>query len=329
MVEDRRTVLLELLLGKPEPRDYGSLSTWLPAWRAANMAHKHCSPYVAAIAAALQADRMAWAFFSGYQGALAAAFPDHRGSTTPKIASLGANESGRRLTEIDTMVHGVDGLLRLIGRKSWVLAGIDDLDLYVLARMSNGPAKGPGSLRVVRVPRSAMGVEMGDPRPQAVVPELEHCQVVFNNVLIDRAQLIAGDGYADYVKPFRLREDVHVTGCTLAYLLAQGHVANWPTRWRQRCVAVIVTLGECAVLSPTDPNTELFTAGALAIAGEVIAQSDALWSQYGSIALDRWYRDKPILGLGKEARRQRVQAAWAKRGWPATDESDQTTSADA
>lgn len=163
MLEDQRHVLPELLLGKSEILECGTLSSWFPVWRATSSSHSRYGPYVNAIAAAFRADRLAWAFFSGYQGALQAAFPELLAGAEPRIASLGANESGRKLTEIDTALFVTDGVLRLTGQKSWVLADIDDLELFVLARTADGPARGPGSLVVARVRRSAAGVEMSAP----------------------------------------------------------------------------------------------------------------------------------------------------------------------
>jgi len=312
--EGATQTLLTLLLGGPQPAECDTLPQWLPLWRAASRAYGRHGAYVAAIAAAVRADRMAWAFFSGNQGAVQAAFPGCLAGGEPRIASFCANETGRKITAIDTSLHMADGMLRLQGRKSWVLADVDDLDLYVLARAAGGPASGPGSLAIVRVPCAAPGVQIGSRRPQDAVPELSHCEVSFTGVSIESSQLIEGDGYADHARPFRLREDIFVTGCTLAYLLAQGHGAGWPTRWRQRCIAVIVTLGQCASLAACDPPTELLAAGALSLAGEVIEQADPLWSQSESAASARWLRDKPILGLGKEARRQRAVSAWARMG---------------
>lgn len=316
MIDDRREVLLELLLRKPEAADFETLAHWLPVWRTAGSTYGAHGPYVAAVSAALQADRLAWVFFSGYQGAIQAGFGGGRVSADPGIAAFCANESGRKLTEITTSLHGSGGAWRLQGSKSWVLAGIDELDLFVLARAADAPASGPGSLAVVRVPSNTAGVELHAARAQEVIPELPHCAVGFSDVAVGKAQLLEGDGYRDFARPFRLREDVFVTGCTLAWLLAQAHLAGWPTPWRQRCAAVVLTLGECATLSAGDTRTELLAAGTLALAGEVIGQADQSWALHESAAAARWRRDKPILGGGKEARRQRALAAWARAGWP-------------
>jgi hypothetical protein len=315
VVDDEREGFLDLLLGRHEEAACDTLAQWLPIWREASGTHGSAGPYVAAIAAALRADRMAWVFFSGYQGALHAAFTGGPVNAERRIAAFCANESGRKLTEITTSLHTSDGAWRLQGRKSWLFAGVDDLDLFVLARAPEGPASGPGSLAVARVPGNAAGVELSAPRPQNVVPELPHREAGFVDVRVECGELLAGEGYRDHARPFRLREDVFVTGCTLAYLLALGHRAGWPTPWRQRCIAVLLTLGDCASLAAGDTRTELVTAGSLSLAGEVIEQADQLWTSSESAAGARWRRDKPILSGGKEARRQRALAAWSRAGW--------------
>jgi hypothetical protein len=315
LAEGWRTVLLELLLRVPETAECATLPRWIPVWRAASGTYGRHGPYAVAVASALLADRMAWVFFSGYQGAIQAGFTRGIVHSDLMIAAFCANESGRKLTEITTSLRGSDGGLRLQGRKSWVLAGIDNLDLFVVARAPSGPASGPGSLAIVRVPSNAAGVEFGAPRPQEVVPELPHGEVGFTDVSIEGSQLLDGDGYRDYARPFRLREDVFVTGSTLAALLAQGHRAGWPTQWRQRCIAVVMTLGDCASLAASDTRTEILTAGTLAQAGELIEQADQLWQLDESAGAARWRRDRPILSGGKEARRSRALSAWARMGW--------------
>jgi len=313
--------LPDLLLARLERPACDTVGQWLPRWRSAMDDHARADPFTAAIAAARQADRMAWAFFSGYQGALQAAFPALRAQGPVRLASLCANEAGRKLTEIDTTLREEGDAWRLDGRKSWVLAGLGDLELQVLARVAGGPPRGPGSLAIVRVPGGGTGVAIGPARLQAVLPELPHAEVAFAQVRIERAQWVEGDGYADHVRPFRLREDLFVSGCTLAFLLSQAHADGWPMPWRQRCMGAIVALHECTRLAPTEAATELVAAGVLALAGDLIEQAGPLWAldPAGAPGAERWRRDQPILALGKEARRQRVVSAWAKAGWAAAD----------
>ena len=304
--------LLDLLLasGGKGP-ECPAFPGWLPVWTAVQEWHADCSPFVAGVAAALQADRLAWAFFSGYQAAIRSAFPGALSAAT--VAAFCVQEPGRKISEITTTLEEQAGGLLLQGHKGWLLAGPEDCVLFVLARRA-GRSKGPGSLAVVSVPFQAEGICRGPVRVQAMVPELAHAEVSFDAVSLPASRVLAGDGYADYAKPFRVREDICVTGCALAYLFAEGRAATWPAPWAQRCVAAIAGLESCSRLDPDDARTHILTAGALSFAGAVIRESGQHWRDNQVAARERWQRDRSILDLGKEARRQRAIKSWLGMG---------------
>ncbi len=283
---------------------------WVAIWHRVQSAYADAGPFAAAVAASLQADRLAWAFFCGYQGAIQVGF----GSAMGVIAAFAANESQRKLHEIETRVDESTTPSSLVGRKSWVLHGINDLQLFVLARRSAGPAKGPGSLCVVRLPLHSAGVESEPPKEHAVVPELPHAGVSFAATPISVENILPSDGYADYAKPFRLREDVFVTGCALAYLLAEAQVGAWPTTWIQRAIAAVTLLDVCVGRNPRQIETIVLVAGALSFAGDLIREADEHWQPVQEAARIRWCRDRPLLTLGKEARRQRAIQSWQSLG---------------
>jgi acyl-CoA dehydrogenase len=305
-----RTLLATLLNFVGERTPCPELAQWLPIWRTVQAASANRDPFVASLIAALTADRLAWAFFSGYQGALQSAFPDS--IEDGRVGALCVHEAGRKMTEVTTSVEFRDRILHLHGKKSWALTSIEDLTLLVLARRSDGPQKGPGSLVMVRLPSSAVGVALGHSRPQAVVPELAHSEVCFEAVRLMPEQLVLGDGYAEHAKPFRVLEDIFVTGSTLAYLFAEAQSGDWPTTWRQRCIAAIAMLHACADLDPRDTRAHILVAGSQSFAGDVIRESENHWQAAQAIAHNRWQRDRPILSLGKEARRQRAIGSWAR-----------------
>lgn len=310
-----RPDLAGILLEAGAVRPCETLHDWLSRWGATQREHAGAGPFAAAVSAALAADRMAWAFFSGYQGALQALFAD--GRVTDRPASFCANESGRRITGIETRLVGHGDGMRLHGAKSWLIAGLPEMTLYVLARAADGPSSGPGSLRAVVVDGSAPGVAFEPPRPQTVIPELPHCGVVFDDVMVSACRVLAGDGYADFAKPFRFAEDVFITACTLAALLGQGQTLGFPASWRERCLAAIVLLGECARRPFGEPGTELLAAGALAFADEAQAQGQSLLEGRDPVAAARWTRDASLRTLGRDARRSRLEKARTAVGWPA------------
>lgn len=311
-------LLIESLLAADlSQRECTDLSAWLPFWKCMQTEHEQSGSFVAAVTAAARADRLAWAFFCGYQGAIQAAFPAQARMGHPSAFCV--NEAGLKLTEVATVLHQHKGHLCLKGVKSWALAGVADLQLFVLARSVSGPVKGAGSLVCTHLPLSAAGTTLSERRPQGPVPELPHAEIRFDDVAVLPGQLVAGDGYADFAKPFRLREDVFVTACALAYLFGEGRSGAWPTPWAQKCLAALCGLHACAILDPRRPETHVLTAGTLAAAGEVIHDVEFLWGRSAVESLTRWHRDLPLLSLGKEARRQRVRGAWQSIGWPFPD----------
>lgn len=315
MPEDPRRLLSDVLLRKPSVPTCADLDAWMPVWRAAQAGFGGVGPFVAAIAAALAADRLAWVFLSGYQGALQAAFPGNPGGAHARLASFCANESGRRITDIETTLLRTPEGLRLTGRKAWMVAAAGDGLLYVLARVADGPAAGPGSLCVVRVRGDAPGVRPGAPRGQGIIPEVPHCEVAFEAVSVQDDAVVPGDGYATYARPFRLCEGLFITGCALAHLLAQGHLHGFPEPWRQRCLAAIVALGECVGLPLDAPSTELVSSGALAFAGDLVGEAGPWLARHDPQAFARWQRDQGVLALGRDTLQYRARVAWAQLGW--------------
>lgn len=303
--------LCAALLGARDPVPAcDTAADWLPVWRAAQAAHADASPFEAAVLAAARADRVAWAFFCGYQGALQAAF----GVPAGRPAAFCANEAGRRISEIGTALRRDPDALRLDGRKSWALTPSDDTTLYVLARAADGPASGPGSLAVVRVPLSTEGLAREAGSPQRVVPELPHAALRLQAVPVAAGDVLPGDGYADHAKPFGLLESVFIHGCVLASLLAEARADAWPAAWCERALAAIALLGDCARRDARRPETVVVASGALALADAVAGEADALRSPTRAAARERWQRDAPLLALGQGARAQRARSAWAALG---------------
>jgi acyl-CoA dehydrogenase len=174
-------VLLEhLLTADQRPFECEDLATWLPSWREKQIGLAAHGPFVAAAAAAVRADRLAWAFFSGYQGAIQTTFPAQ--ARHGMVSAFCVNESGRKITDIETEVIDSNGALTLRGKKGWTLNGPEELQLFVLARNGAGPTKGPGSLACVRVPLQRPGVALARRQHQGPVPELAHAEVTCDRV---------------------------------------------------------------------------------------------------------------------------------------------------
>ena len=149
--------------------------------------------------------------------------------------------------------------------------------------------------------------------PTAFVPEVPHAQLQFKDVNIDAGQILPGDGYASYVKPFRTVEDIHVNAAILAYLVREARRLGWPRAWIERAVAVLLAHERLAGEDPGASETHVALAGALAIVAGLIGETEPLWDVAGADpAAQRWKRDRELLKVAGGIRAQRVASAWAR-----------------
>ena len=316
--------LAQALLSPPAPFEGATATEWIASRAVANAAGPlpaGRAPLDRALLASTRADRLAWAFLEAYQAAIRGRFaPD---APDGALGSFLANESGRRMVEIDTRLTRDGDALRLDGAKSWCLRAADPFDLYVLARAAEGPPSGPGSLVVVAVRSDAPGVSLAPGLAQRVVPELPHASARFDAVAIAPDDLLPGDGYGDYARPFRLDEDRALAACTLAWLLGEAARRDWPDAWRQRALAAVVMLRN-ACGPDAAPQTELLAAGAVQLAGGLLDEADAHWAAApgDDAGLARWRRDRALLDGGRGVREARARSAWQALRRPAGSAPD-------
>src|SRR5215475_13863930 len=174
------------------------------------------------------ADRLAYAFAAGYQAALRALVPDVMG-----IASLLATEEGGgHPSAIRTRLDGA----RLVGRKRFATQGLEAETFLVVA--SVGEEAGRNRLRLVSIPAARAGIVRTALPPTPFCPEIGHAEVALD-VEVTPAEILPGDGYDDYLKPFRTIEDVHVHAALLGFLLHTAGRFGWPREASERLLAFL------------------------------------------------------------------------------------------
>jgi hypothetical protein len=135
--------------------------------------------------------------------------------------------------------------------------------------------------------------------------------VQFERVAIDARDVLAGDGYARYVKPFRTLEDLHVHAAILAYLLREARRLEWPRAWVERTFAALHGLAAIAQLDASSPATHIALAGALATGAALVEEAGPHWEAAAvDPAAERWQRDRALLSVAEKARLQRLARAW-------------------
>jgi hypothetical protein len=258
-------------------------------------------PFDRAAVTASTADRVAGAFVAGYQAALRQLVPE---LPIDRVVCLCATEEGgAHPRAIRTELRGE----RISGRKQWVTGGPQADELLVVVSVGVDEA-GRNRLRVVRIDAHAPGVSLEPMAPTSFVPEIPHSAVRFEDAPI--SAVLPGDGYDEYLKPFRTIEDAHVFGAVLAWVLGVARRSGWPREACERIVAALVVLREVAQAAPSAPETHIALAGALEL-GRTVIDVDQ-WSRVDEETRALWQRDSALLSVAGKARSQRAQSAWTK-----------------
>lgn len=243
------------------------------------------------------------AFLVGYQAALRMLWP----SAPLSLGALCATEQrSLRVADLHTRLSG----LRLSGRKDFVTAG-DAADWLLIAARSEAPGEVARlSLAVVYPDEPGVQVEKLPPIP--LMPDISHGRLILENA---QCELLAGDGWDAYVKPFRTLEDVYVLSAMTAWLYGVGQDCDWSKTLQLRLVAL---LAGCAEVSRHAPN---HPAGHVLLGG-LFAQFEGLKADVGQAMADgpqewaaMWQRDQAVMDLASAARGKRLVKALAEFSW--------------
>lgn len=301
-------VLRLLLSAPPTPPETPSPAEWWEHHRA--LVDRFPHPADLALAGGFLADRPAWAFASGYQAALRALVP---ALPADARAALCATEEGGAhpdaiTTRLEPAQAGLQAGLTVTGRKEYVTLGTEAERLLVVASEGRGP-DGRSRLRLVQVGARAPGVRVTQAPPPPFVPELPHARLTLEDVRVEASDVLPGDGYARYLKPFRTVEDCHVHAALLAWVLQVARRSRWPDAACESLGAQAVTFRALAEADPTSPAVHVALGGALALASRTLSELEPLWAGADAPARERWARDRPLLQVAGKARAQRLEAA--------------------
>jgi acyl-CoA dehydrogenase len=282
-----------------------------------------------AIVGGFSADRVGFAFASGYQAALHALVPD---LPPDRVAALCVTERGgghprvieaRLAPDGPLGAGGVATAYRLTGKKRWAtLSGVAGV---LLVAVSTGTdAGGKNRIRLVRVESTAPGVKR-TPMPEApFTPEVGHDEVELTAVAVAAGDVYPGDGFARYVRPFRTIEDIHVVAAVHAYLIREIRLHGLPRGLTERLAACLAALRALAAEDPSAPETHVALAGLLELSRGPIEELDRIWSKTESPAHARWERDRLVLSVASNVREQRRERAWERLLQPGTAAEEST-----
>ncbi|PTL78731.1 acyl-CoA dehydrogenase family protein [Vitiosangium sp. GDMCC 1.1324] len=301
-----------LLTESPVPEPLGSVEDW---WtRHLRLSSRFSLPVDVAFAGGFAADRLGYAFASGYHSALRSLFPslarEHR------YALCVTEAEGGHPAAMNTRLTGSgEGSLRLEGSKAFVTLGTAADELLVVASEGED-AQGRKRLRLVRIDSHRPGVTLTELPPTPFVPEVPHAELHLHEVTVASGEVLPGDGYERYVKPFRTVEDCHVFAAVLGWLFQVARRSGWPDEVREELLALAVTMRGLAQMDPASPAVHLALAGAIDLCRRRVDGLEPLWAQVDAPTRERWERDRMLLNVAGKVRAKRREVARQKLAAP-------------
>jgi hypothetical protein len=311
-------ILVYPLTAKLERGPYADLGAWL--------AFAKTCPFSVGVERALwggfHADRLGYAFTAGYGAALARLFdhaaramklPTDRPFPDPPlrgVVALCATESGGAHPKaIATNLEKRGGGMTVTGEKIFATLATAADELLVVA--SRGvESDGRNRLRIVRVSPRAPGVSI-EPRPETpFAPEIPHAIVRFAGAEVADADVLPGDGYDAWLKPFRTIEDTHVLASTIGYLLGAARAYEWSHGLRAELTSLAHALVDIAARDASAAVTHVLLQGVFRATRRLLGTLDQEWEKASSDERDRWRRDAPLLQVADGVRAKRAEAAW-------------------
>jgi acyl-CoA dehydrogenase len=284
------------------PAAVADLHAWWDATAAERAAWE--LPVDRALVCGARADRIGFAFAGGYAAALHALVPATVGALTALCAT---EEGGAHPRAIRTTLVPDGNGFRLDGTKKWGTIASEAAWLLVVASMGED-AGGKNRLRVIRVPANARGVRI-TPISAPFVPEIPHAEVEFVGVAVPADAVLRGDGYDDYLKPFRTVEDVHVHAALLGYLIGVARRHRLGDDVVERLCALAAATRTLALSDAKAVATHVALAGVLDLVTGVVATLEERWTTAGDEHA-RWQRDRALLQVAGKARAARRERAW-------------------
>ena len=187
---------------------------WFDLWKARGL--NEADSITIAVAGGALADRFAWVFLAGYQGALKALLGERMNGFAALVASEDRDDPEQHPGPVLT---AQDDLLLMSGFKSWVAASASVEQLIVSAR-----APGQDRPRTwVSIGREQSGVTLSHRDKPGFLPQLSQGFAEFKNVQIAERDVLTGLSVGD----FRHIESCHVRLAAAAFMYR--HAAGNPS----------------------------------------------------------------------------------------------------
>lgn len=260
------------------------------------------SPIDKAIIGGFMCQQFSFTFMAGYQAALEKMFPTIAPNELKALCV--SEEKGGHPKAIQTTLvnHRVNGL------KTYITAGSDVAHLLVLCKTETVANDRP-LLKMVHLPSSADNIKFTD-FELPFMRDVKHGKLALKEVQITADQILAGDGYSQYTKPFRTLEDICLSTAYQAMLLRQAVDHKWEESVRDQILLNIYTLKNLFTLPPSAQETHLLIAANEQNFDNLLPSIESNITNHAAANFKAdWALNKKVLVLGEKIKAIRVSKA--------------------
>ena len=265
-----------------------------------------------AVGLGFTADKIAFAFLSGFHTALESLLPFLK--VDQAAAFCISEKEGNHPQQIKTSISKEtqdEKLWRLNGVKTFVTCATK-ADVLFIAVSAGVDESGRNKLRLVQIDSKSKGVSIESLKPLGFIPEIDHGCVQLDGVIIDDHQILPGDGYTKYIKPFRILEEMHVSAALLGYICRKSFQHKWSTVIRERVISLIVLIQQLLAMDPASSSLHIAFAGFQQQMNTLMGDLLPCWEAVGQEQKNEWLRDIQVFSIAETARKKRLIKAWSE-----------------
>jgi len=290
--------LLQLAQQNPL-KNYTSTDDWATAYY---QLVSDKSPIEKAILGGFSCQQFSFAFMAGYQAALEHMFPTVAPNELKALCvseAKGGHPKAIQTTLIDNQLNGL---------KTYITAGSDVEHLLVLCK-TNEMVNGRPQLKMVHLPKGADNTELIN-FELSFMKEVKHGKLAMKETQISDHQILVGDGFSDYAKPFRTLEDICVGAAYQAMLLRQAIEYQWAGDLRDQILFNLFSLKNLLALPLLAPNTHILLAAQDANFEKLLPSIEINIEATSSEQFKAdWEMNKKLIALGKKIKTVRLVKA--------------------
>ncbi|MBC2715265.1 MAG: hypothetical protein HF978_08160 [Desulfobacteraceae bacterium] len=256
---------------------------------------------------------IAFAFAAGYCSALQSLVPvlPKNAITCFCITEEGGGHPRVIKSQLVPLLNDADQgkTFTLNGKKKYITCA-KEADLFLVAASDGIRDDGKNSIRMIKIDSKTPGIKIVPMKDIRLVPEISHGELIFTDVTIFETDLLPGDGYIDYIKPFRTIEDLHISAGILGYLFRNACKYDWDRDIKESILSRIVSVRNLALSSSSAPEVHIVIGDVLKQIKELFKLLEPFWEKVGGEAKQAWDRDKTLMNIADKARTRRLQTAW-------------------